>query len=96
MRCGRQLQTHKKALQDVQEELRGNARKVVGIEIMRLENTNEGRRASDADSVQQDSTHASCWSGAVAGISTVFEDLWVRTTQFPPDTFRAEVRNLQE
>ena len=48
--------------QDAQEELQSNVQQVVAIEkqmqdvqvtITRLENTNEGRRASDAGSVQQ-------------------------------------------
>ena len=59
-------------------------------------NTKEGRRASDAGSVQQCNTNNSCCGGAAAAISAVFKDLWNRRTQFPPGTLRGEVRNLQE
>ena len=56
------LKDMQKGLQDAQEELQGRAQTVVDIEkemqgfkdeIMRLENTNEGRGASDAGSVHQ-------------------------------------------
>ena len=53
-------------------------------EITRLENTQEGRRASDAGSVQQGNTNTSCCGGAAG---TVVEHQAL---------FRVEVPNLQE
>ena len=64
-------------------------------EIARLENTNEGRRAIDAGSVQNNNANTSCCGGAAPRMQTVFEDLWNRKTQVPPDVFRSELGYLQ-
>ena len=76
----------KKRLQDAQEKFHGNAETVADIQeeaqdiqadITCLESTKEGRKASDAVSVQQaGNTNTSHCGGAAADISTFFEGLW--------------------
>ena len=89
--------TRKKLCNMLKRSCKGHVQHVVDIDkdmldfldgITRLENTNEGRRASDVGSMQQDSTNTLCCGGVAAGIQ--------KDRNSPPCTLSAEVRNLQE
>ena len=89
MRCNKQSVMGDKYWQDGQEALQSNVQKAVNLEeqiqeildeIARLAKTNEGRRASDAGSVQQGSANTSCCGGGAAVMQTVFEDSRNRST----------------
>ena len=58
-------------------------------EITCLENTNEGRRASDAGSVHRGNAGASCFVVGQRGISEVFAYLWNGRAQLPPGALRS-------